>query len=78
MLRGPTKVSRDGEVDYTGWRDSGGRREGTAWWGTGDVDDHVVLLGIAGGGRLRRLSFIGGARSIIASVASMCRVAWSR
>ena len=47
-LREPTKVCRDGEVDCTGWRDSGGRREGTAW-GTGEVDDHVVLLGIAGG-----------------------------
>ena len=48
MLRGPTKVSRDGEVDCTGWRDSGGRREGTTW-GTGNVDDHAVLLGFAGG-----------------------------
>ena len=47
MLRGPTKVSRDGEVNCTGWRGSGGRGEGTAW-GTGELDDHVVLLGIAG------------------------------
>ena len=44
----------------------------------GEVDDHFVLLGIAGGEEVATLWFVGGARSIVISVESMCRAAWCR
>ena len=63
-------IVQDGAIQAAGGRERHGEQE--MWMTTPFCWDSRVEK------RWRRLSFIGGARPIVTSVASMCRVAWCR